>query len=212
MNKEIMRKYKSDETLQNIKRLLKSALEAYGQKDFKKLKNYEVDSLINRQILASCNYERMGIEEVIDKIQCSMPKEISVKTIDGRTIIDATLKVSLKRYIINKNNNEVIDGTKDYIGDYFYSVILVENNDLDKKIICENCGSNIEQNEEKCPYCKAVNPNKNNKFLIVDIVEKNHIDMMKAYYKKKEKEKIEEAKTELEKLLLEERRSRRSLF
>ena len=211
MDENIFRKYKNDETYREIRRLLQSALIAYGQKDFKKLKNYEVDALINRQILASSNYEKMGITEFIDKVNCLLPKKLNIVTKEEKIMIEALLNVSLKRYIVNKSNDAVIDGTKDYIGDYTYLVILVENNNSTEKQICENCGAEIESGKEECPYCKAVNPNKNNKLLIADIIEKEQKNVIKDYYARQQKEAAEAKKLELQRLL-EDGKRRRGLF
>ena len=206
MDKRVM-SFKTDDTFAEIQRIFKAALIAYGNKDFKQMKNYEVDALINRQTFASENYKKMGIKEIMSRIICLKPTTINVKVDKNDDIrVEAIVPVSLERYIIDESTGEVLDGIKECINTYSYKVVLVENKKYDKNLICENCGAEISKDTEKCPYCKTINSNKDNRLLIADIIENSEKSGLIDYYQKREKERIERVKSENRMMAEEERR------
>ncbi len=193
--------YKSEEIYMEIKNLTEAALKAYGDKDFNKLHNYEIDSLIRKQVTANDSYKKMKITEIIKKITCMQPKNVDIKyDLNGNMRVEAELKVYLERYVVDDESDTVIEGIKDFVGEYLYKVILIENKNSITTLVCDNCGAKIDKTVSNCPYCGVVNANKNNKLIIADIIKLNFNNTIKDYYNRKDDKRKEEIQEELERV------------
>ncbi len=203
-----IKQYKTEETYVEIKRLFLSALKAYAERAFTKLKDFETNALINKQTLAYESYKKLGAKEVIQKITVKSPTNIEVKIRENQNIVVvADLEASLERYVIDEKTDSIIEGVREKIGTYNYRISLIENENTDSSIICENCGATIEKSEDTCPYCHVVNSNRNNRLLIADISEVSMRDILQEANEKYKREKELEMKNERLQEEMEKRRN-----
>ena len=149
--------------------LFLKVMSLYGKHDFLSISNYVVDTLAKRQIDNFVDLKNRGLEEVIDKVRIySILDSAYIDNVKHQALI--RFRTTFERYIVNKDNGEVVDGIRDYVGNFIYEVLFTKNDSI-KEGTCRYCGAELKDSDLKCEYCGVVNINKNSNWLIQDIKE-----------------------------------------
>ena len=124
------------------------------------VKNFISEELYGRFLRQEKQFANDGLKFVTDDLIIEKCILYDYSKSMDKEEIKILVNASMKEYIIQKNNNQVIRGSKDKI--YKKSVIMTfvkKNIEEGEGIIhnCPNCGSEIQQTEfGKCPYCRTL--------------------------------------------------------
>lgn len=157
----------SDDTRNEIETTIDKAMELYSNHDFLALAEFETNAFIKRQIDNYHDLESRGLEEVSKNFKVTNLRDAQYVTENNITV---RIQAVLEHYIVRKEDEEVIDGIREYLIGVSYLVKL-EKNTSDTLKECKYCGAKIELGDQKCPYCGTPINNKNVEWLIADMIE-----------------------------------------
>lgn len=196
-----------DDQLMEITEILKKVFYLIDEEKYDELANYEMDELLNRQLVSEDIFKRNKQKLHFDKVNCRSVESCSTKIVNDKTIYVISVKMTFERYITDEKG-DIIYGTKDYIVDAKYDVSVIENVNDNSNIRCPSCDALIDENSNMCSYCGTLIKKKTSKWLVCDIVEKEVEDTLKKLLEENDKRNMEESKNLYSRIIAEEEERR----
>lgn len=104
-------------------------------------------------------------QNIITDLKCIKYNINDITEENGIITIKMYINIESYNYIINTKTNEVISGnSNEKVNNMYHLYFITKKASL--KIVCPNCGSNIENNQSECDYCNTIINNNYNDFVL----------------------------------------------
>ena len=137
-----------------IKEIFIRVQEAWNQNNPDALIYIESDLLFERDAEKMRKYVSENKKEIRKDIVVTSVNVCAYEETEKRKVLEATLKSSMERYVVDLRTKEIVDGIKDYQQDEEYLIVFGKRGEKQTPIKCVGCGADITFNSlGKCEYC-----------------------------------------------------------
>ncbi|MBO5142685.1 MAG: hypothetical protein J6C46_06750 [Clostridia bacterium] len=147
--------YWSEEFGNWVKEIFIKSQEAWNGNKYDDLMHVETGLLYEKHTTQMKRYIKENKEEVRKNIIVYNLHPKKYEVLGDKERLTFEFKLSMERYIIDKNSGEIIEGIRDYKETYQCNLMLKkQGNKTSGTIKCDNCGAKIKVNSlGKCEYC-----------------------------------------------------------